>query len=95
MNVKFGIMIADLSYRPADQFPWNIRFAHIELNQKVCLFNQIIENILCNFIPLGTVTCDDRDHSWINRKIKGLIQKKNFAKNCSFQNNQDIQYRSS
>ena len=43
------------------RFPWDIRFAHIDVNQKVYLFNQTIKNILCNFIPHETVTCDDRD----------------------------------
>ena len=61
------------------------------MNQKVHLFNQTIKNILCNFIPHETVTCDDRDPPWITSKIKGLIQKKNFAKKCYFQNNEDIQ----
>ena len=61
------------------------------MNQKVHLFNQTIKNILCNFIPHETVTCDDRDPPWITSKIKGLIQKNNFAKKCYFQNNEDIQ----
>ena len=62
------------------------------MNQKVHLFNQTIKNILCNFIPHETVTCDDRDPPpWINSKIKGLIQEKNIAKKCYFQNNKDIQ----
>ena len=60
------------------------------MNQKVHLFNQIIKNILCNFIPYETVTCDDRDPLWINSKIKGLIQEKNIAKKCYFENNKDI-----
>ena len=61
------------------------------MNQKVHLFNQTVKNILCNFIPHKTVTCDDRDPPWINRKIKVLIETKNFAKKCYFQNNEDIQ----
>ena len=52
---------ADLIRRSIDQFPWDIRFAHIDVNQKVYLFNQTIKNILYNFIPHETVTCDDRD----------------------------------
>ena len=68
---------ADLIRRSiVDQFPWDIRFAHIDVNQKVYLFNQTIKNILCNFIPHETVTCDDRDPPWITSKIKGLIQKR-------------------
>ena len=61
------------------------------MNQKVHLFNQTIKNILCNFIPHETVTCDDRDPPWINSKIKDLLQEKNIAKKCYFQNNKDIQ----
>ena len=81
----------DLIRRSIDHFPLDIRFAHIDLNQKVPLFNQTIKIILCNFIPHETVTCDDRDPAWITCKIKGLIQKKNFAKKCYFQNKEDIQ----
>ena len=60
--------------------------------KKYIYFNQTIKNILCNFIPYETVTCDDRDPLWINSKIKGLIQEKNIAKKCYFQNNKDIQF---
>ena len=82
---------ADLICRSIDQFPWDNRFSNLDVNQKVHLFNQTIKNILCNFIPHETVTCDDRDPPWINSKIKGLIQEKNIAKKCYFQNNKDIQ----
>ena len=75
---------AGLVRRSIDQFPWDIRFAHIDVNLTVYLFNQTIKNILCNFIPHETVTCDDQDPQWITSKIKGLIQKKNFAKKCYF-----------
>ena len=81
---------SDLICRSIGLFLWNIRFAHIDVNHKVQLFNQTIKNILCNFIPHDTVTCDDRDPPWIDSKIKGSIQKKNFAKRCYFQNNEDI-----
>ena len=82
---------AGLICRSIDQFPWHNRFSNLDVNQKVHLFNQIIKNILCNFIPNEAVTCDDRDPPWINNKIKGLIQEKNIAKKCYFQNNKDIQ----
>ena len=70
---------------------WDIRFDDIDVNQKVHLFNQTIKNILCNFKLRETVTCDDRDPPWITSKIKGLIQKNNFAKKCYFQYNENIQ----
>ena len=59
----------DLIRRSIDQFSWDNRFSNIDVNQKVHLFNQTIKNILCNFIPHETVTCDDRDPPWINSKI--------------------------
>ena len=61
------------------------------MNQKVHLFNQTIKSILCNVIPHETGTCDDQDPPWINSKIKRLIQEKNIAKKCYFQNSKDIQ----
>ena len=82
---------ADLIRRSIDQFPWDNRFSNIDVNQTVHLFNQTIKNILCNFIPHETVTCDDRDPSWINSELKGLMQEKNIAKKCYYQNNKDIQ----
>ena len=71
------VITCHLIGRSMDRFRWDIRFAYIDVNQKVHLFNQIIKNILCNFIPHEIVTCHDRDPAWINSKIKGLIQKKN------------------
>ena len=62
---------ADLIRR---SIPWDIRFAHIDVNQEVYLFNIIIKNILCNFTPHETVTCDDRVPPWITSKIKEKIQ---------------------
>ena len=40
----------------------------------VPLFNKTIKNIVSNYIPHETITCDDRDQPWINSKIKQLIQ---------------------
>ena len=75
---------ADLIRRSIHQFPWHDRFSNIDVNQKVHLFNQTIKTILYNFIPHVTVACDYRDPSWINSKIKSLIQEKNIAKKCYF-----------
>ena len=55
---------ADLICRSIDQFLWDIRFAHIDVNQKVHLFNQTIKNILCNFIPHEIVTCHHLSPYW-------------------------------
>ena len=45
----------------------------------VHLFNRTIKNILRNFIPHETITCDDRDQPWINSSKRRLIQDKNEA----------------
>ena len=64
---------ADHIHRSIDQFPWDIRFAHIDVNQKVHLFNQTIKSILCNFVPHET-DCDDRDPI-MNVMAHGLLAK--------------------
>ena len=43
----------------------------------VYLFNKTIKNILSNYISHETITCDDTDPPWINKKIKKLIQEIN------------------
>ena len=82
---------AGIICRSIDQFPWDNKFSNLDVNQKVHLFNHTIKNILCNFTPHDTVTCDDRDPPWLNSKIKGLIQERNIAKKSYFQNNKEIQ----
>ena len=49
------------------------------VNEKVDTFNKTILNILSNFIPHETITCDDRDPPWFNKKTKSLICEKNTA----------------
>ena len=43
------------------------------------LFTQKIINIISNYIPHETITCDDSNPSWIDEKIKKLILHKNRA----------------
>ena len=52
-------------------------FRNLCINEMVHLFNKTIKNILSNYIPHETITCDDRDPPWINSKIKQLIQEIN------------------
>ena len=37
----------------------------------------MVKNIVSNYIPHETVTFDDRDPPWINKKAKQLIPEKN------------------
>ena len=36
-------------------------FMNIDVNDKVNLFNKAIKNIIRNYVPHETITCDDRD----------------------------------
>ena len=61
---------------------WTRVFSNTSVNEKVNIFkvnifNNTILNILSNFIPHKILTCDDKDPSWFNKKIKGIIQEKN------------------
>ena len=82
---------ADLIRRSIDQLPWDIRFAHIGVNQKVYLFNQTIKTFYVTLYHMRLSLVMIVIPPWITSKIKGLIQKKNIAKKCYFQNKEDIQ----
>ena len=60
-----------------EQFSWEKSFRNLNINEMVSLFNEIIKNILSNYIPHETITCDDKDSPWFNKNIKQLIQEKN------------------
>ena len=70
-------------------FDWEKTFLNVDVNKKVLLFNETIQNIIRNFIPDEIVTCDDRV---MTRLIKKAIKDKNlfyqhFVKNTDFTNN--------
>ena len=67
--------------REIDIFDWESALNYIDANDQVSVFNSIILNIVSNFIPNETITCDDRDPPWMNSFIKNLIRAKdNFYK---------------
>ena len=59
------------------EFPWDNRFANISVNEQVQLFTQTLQNIISNYIPHETITCNDSNPPWIDEKIKKLILHKN------------------
>ena len=87
--------------RVIDIFDWRSVLNYIDANDQVSVFNSTIMNIVTNFIPNETITCDDQDPRWINSFIKNLIRAKdNFYKNyfrksnnmyhlCAFKNLQN------
>ena len=60
-----------------EQISWEKSFRNLNVNEMVSLFNKIIKNILTNYIPHKTITCDDKDPPWFNKNIKQLNQEKN------------------
>ena len=65
--------------RSIDEFSWEKCFANTSVNNKIHMFNKTIKNIMSNYIPHETITCDDRDPPWINKDIKQLVLDKNYA----------------
>ena len=53
-------------------FPLDNLFANINVNEQVQLFTQTIQNIISNYIPHETITCDDSNPPWIDEKIKKI-----------------------
>ena len=77
--------------RTVEQFAWEKSFRNLHINEMVYLFNKTIINILSNYIPHKTITCDDRDPPWINNKIKQLIQEINNTYRSSILSNKNPQ----
>ena len=69
----------DQIQRAIEQFSWEKSFRNLNVNEMVSLFSETIKNILSNYIPHETITCDDKDPLWFNKNIKQLIQEKNSA----------------
>ena len=73
-----------------NRFPWAMRFTNIDVNERVNLLNKTIKNIIRNYIPHETITCDDEDPPWINKDIKELIHEKNQAYKSYRQNRNNM-----
>ena len=67
----------DLIRRALNGFNWERAFSNTNVNEKVCIFNKFVLNILSNFISHGTILCDDKDPPWFNSRIKSLLHTKN------------------
>ena len=67
--------------RAIDIFDWESTLNYLDDNDQISVFSKTIMNIVTNFIPNETITCDDRDLPWMNSIIKNLIRAKdNFKK---------------
>ena len=67
----------DLIRRALNDFNWERASSNKNINEKVCIFNKFVLNVLSNFITHETILCDDKDPSWFNSRIKSLLHAKN------------------
>ena len=69
----------ELIRRVIDQLDWLRALSNVNVDEKVYFFTKTLLDRIQNFIPDETITCDDRDPPWINKEIKKLMVKNNFA----------------
>ena len=55
------------------KIPWGNRFENMSVNEQGQLFTQTLQNIISNYIPHETITCDDRNLPRIDEKIQKLV----------------------
>ena len=67
----------DLVQQAIREFTWQRAFHRKNINAKVAILNNTINNVLSNFIPHETITCDDKKPPWLNKNIINLIKNKN------------------
>ena len=70
-------MKTDLIRTALNDFNWERAFSNKNVNEKVCIFNKSVLNVLSNFIPHEITLCDDKDPPWFNSRIKSVLQDKN------------------
>ena len=68
---------SDLIQQVIGEFNWERAFHRKNINEKVSILNNTINNVLSNFIPHETITCDDKKPPWFNKNIMNLIKNKN------------------
>ena len=62
MKVKSGIIKKRI-------LSWERAFHRKNINEKVFILNNTINNVLSNFIPHETITCNDKKPPWFNKSI--------------------------
>ena len=68
---------SDLIQQVIGEFNWERAFHRKNINEKVSILNNTINNVLSNFISHETITCDDKKPPWFNKNIMNLIKNKN------------------
>ena len=71
-------------------FDWQNAFLNTDVDAQVFFFSNTALNILNDYIPHETKTCDDRDPPWMTTKIKELISQKNKVYYCIKKRNNSV-----
>ena len=82
----------DLIYQAISKFNWKRPFHRKNINEKVSILNNTINNVLSNFIPHETITCEEKKSPWFNKNIIiNLVKNKNifYKSHTANENNTD------
>ena len=75
----------DLIQQAIREFNWERAFHRKNMNEKISILNNTINNVLRNFILHETITCDNKKPPWFNKNIINLIKNKSFSTNLILQ----------
>ena len=56
------------------EFNWERAFNRKNINEKVSILNNTINNVLSSFIPHETITCDDKKPPWFHKEQRHFLQ---------------------
>ena len=79
--MKVKSEITNLIQQTICNFNLERSFHRKNINEKASILNNTINNVLSNFIPHETITCDNKKPPFFNKNFTNLIKnKKNFYK---------------
>ena len=67
----------DLIQQAVHEFNWERAFHRKNINEEISILNNTINDVISNFIPHETITCDDKKPPWFDKNIINLIKNKN------------------
>ena len=67
----------DLIQQAVHEFNWERAFHRKNINEEVSILNNTSNDVISNFIPHETITCDDKKPPWFDKNIINLIKNKN------------------
>ena len=77
-------MNIDLIQQAIREFNRGRDFPRKNINEKVSILNNTMNNVLSNFIPREAITFDDKKPPWFNKKYRKLNYKKKYFLQISY-----------